>query len=356
MFLRSIFASNFRSFEEISCSFSEDINLIYGLNGSGKTNFLEAIHFSFTGKSFRTRNDNNLIKWGYDRIITSANYLKNGQKKFIKINFSKSEGKDINLNGLNRQKSQALFYETNLIVCTSESIGLIKGEPSLKRHFLDRLSLKLNRELSLIISRYNQTLKNRNILLKNYDKFKKNRNLFEILTEELINLSQIIQAERIKIATRLNSSINKITSENEQFKNLSGLYIKYEPVEISKDKVNSILKEELRRKITLIGSHIDSVTIIDKDFSVKDFSSEGEQKLASILLKLCEYDIIEEETKNVPILLIDDITSELDSYNTKLMFDYIKNKSQVFITALHELDICSGKIFRLPIFAKVVNA
>ena len=115
MFLRSIFASNFRSFDEINCTFSDDINIIYGPNGSGKTNFLEAIHFSFTGKSFRTKNDNNLIKWERDRIITEANYLKNGQKKFIKIIFSKDVGKEINLNGLNKQKFQSLFYESNLI-------------------------------------------------------------------------------------------------------------------------------------------------------------------------------------------------------------------------------------------------
>lgn len=356
MFLRIIFASYFRSFDEINCTFSDDINIIYGPNGSGKTNFLEAIYFSLTGKSFRTRIDNNLIKWESDRIITEANYLKNGQKKFIKINFSKEDGKEINFNGVNKQKSQSLFYESNLIVNTSGSVGLIKGEPSLKRHFLDRLSLKLNREYSLILSRYNQTLKNRNILLKNYEDFKKSKNLFEILTEELINLSKIIQDERTKIVNRLNLEINKITSDDEQFKNLNKIYIKYEPVEINIEKTNSLIREELRRKTTLIGSHIDNVLVIDNDFSIKDFCSEGEQKLASILLKLCEYNILEEETKNVPILLIDDITSELDSKNIELILNHIKDRSQVFITALSELNICSGKVFRLPASSKVVNA
>jgi len=348
MFLRNVFASNFRSFKELSCAFSEGVNLIYGPNGSGKTNFLEAIHFSLTGKSFRTRNDNNLIKWKKDRIVTEANYLKDGQKRFIKINFSKVEGKEINLNGLSRVKTHSLFYETNLVVFTGGSVGLVKGEPFLKRHFLDRLSLKLNREFSLIMSRYNQTLKNRNILLKNYDNLKKNENLFKILTEELVSLSKIVQNERTKIVSRLNLEINRLTSENEQFKNLNRIYIEYEPVEISMEKVNSLLKEEIRRKTTLIGSHIDNVTIVDKDFSIKDFSSEGEQKLASILLKLCELNIIEEEAKNVPILLLDDIASELDSCNAELVFNYVKNRNQVFITALCELNIYSDKIFKLP--------
>ena len=356
MFLRSIFASNFRSFDEINCTFSDDINIIYGPNGSGKTNFLEAIHFSFTGKSFRTKNDNNLIKWERDRIITEANYLKNGQKKFIKIIFSKDVGKEINLNGLNRQKFQSLFYESNLIVNTSGSVGLIKGEPSLKRHFLDRLSLKLNKEYSLILSRYNQTLKNRNALLKNYGDFKKSKNLFEILTEELINLSKIIQDERTKIVNRLNLEINKITSDFEEFKNLNRICIKYEPEEINVEKANSLIREELKRKTTLIGSHTDNVVVVDKDFSIKDFSSEGEQKLASILLKLCEYNILEEETKNVPILLIDDITSELDSKNIELILNHFKDRSQIFITALSDLNIYSGKVFRLPASSKVVNA
>jgi DNA replication and repair protein RecF len=349
MYVKDIVALSFRNFQELNAGFSEGINLIYGENGSGKTNFLEAIHFSLTGKSFRTKNDNNLIMWGRDRVLTETNYVKNGQKKFININFSTKTGKEINLNGMKRTKTQSLFYETNLVVFTPASSSIIRGEPFVKRHFLDRLSLKLNKEFALIMSRYTQTLRNRNALLKNYDKLKSSKTLFDILTEELVNLSKIIQKERLNMVSELNLQIAKITGENEQFKNLNDISIRYEPTAISKEKAESLFKEEIKRKITLLGAHIDNVNILDKDFSVRDFSSEGEQKLATILLKLCELNILENKTKNVPILIIDDIASELDLNNTQAVLKYVKDRSQVFITACLKQDITAGKIFKLPV-------
>lgn len=349
MYAREIASLNFRNFKEINAFFSEGINLIYGENGVGKTNFLEAIHFSFTGKSFRTNKDYNLIKWGENSLYTETNYVKDGQKKFIKINFFENNNKEINLNGLRRVKTKPLFYEANLVVFTPASSSLIKGEPFIRRHFFDRLSLKINKEFSIIMSRYKNTLKNRNALLKNYDKLKVSKNLFEILSEELINLSKIIQKERFNIISEMNSQIAKITSENEQFKHLSNTIIKYEPVEISKEKLEALYNEEIRRKTTLLGAHIDDINIINRNFSVRDFSSEGEQKLATILLKLCELNLLENKTKNVPILIIDDITSELDSNNISAILKYLSNRCQVFITSISEQNLTANKRFKLPV-------
>ena len=346
MFLSNLEAVNFRNYDRINCSLSKEINLIYGPNGSGKSNFLEAIHFSLTGKSYRTKNDLNMFKFGKDFINTEIKYLKDGYKKYIKIISSPQTGKEININGIRREKSTTLFYETNLIIFTPSSPQLVKGEPSIKRRFLDKIGLKTNKEFSLILSRYNQTLKRRNAILKHRVIEPRNRNLIDLLTKELIDLGKIIQSERLLIIEKLNSELERTTSSN-HFNSYSNLRVLYKPEELDTVKAGNIFKEELRRGISLIGAHLDDVIIENRGQSVKDYSSDGEQKMATIILKLCELNIIENETRNSPVLLLDDLFSELDSENSFAVISYLKDKSQIFLTSLDLISLDNIKTFHL---------
>jgi DNA replication and repair protein RecF len=346
MYLSNIEVLNFRNYDSINCAFSKEINLIHGPNGSGKTNFLEAIHFSLTGKSFRTKNDFNLIKSGKDFTKTDVKYLKDGQKKNIKILSSLQNGKEITINSVRREKSVSLFYETNLIIFSPSSTQIVRGEPSLKRRFLDRICLKINKEFVLILSRYNQTLKNRNAILKHHKVDLKNRNLIDLLTKELIDLGKIIQTERKNLVEKLNEETIKVTS-NEYFELFSNIKLIYKPTDLSSPKITAVFNEEIRRGITLIGAHLDDLIIDDKDLLVKDYSSDGEQKLVTIILKLCELNIIENETRNSSILLLDDLFSELDSKNSFNVISYLKDKSQIFLTSLEPMNLENMKTFQL---------
>jgi len=189
-------------------------------------------------------------------------------------------------------------------------------------------------------------LKRRNAILKHRVIEPRNRNLIDLLTKELIDLGKIIQSERLLIIEKLNSELERTTSSN-HFNSYSNLRVLYKPEELDTVKAGNIFKEELRRGISLIGAHLDDVIIENRGQSVKDYSSDGEQKMATIILKLCELNIIENETRNSPVLLLDDLFSELDSENSFAVISYLKDKSQIFLTSLDLISLDNIKTFHL---------
>lgn len=334
MLVSHVEADNFRSFQKVGCSFSKNLNTIIGPNGSGKTNLLELIYFALTGKGLRTTEDIDLLFTNTNFFRTEARYNKDGISKIIKISFSKENGKDINLNGRINEKTISLFYESNVVVFSPSSSQLIKGGPSVRRNFLDRILMKITKEFSMILSKYAQTLRNRNAVLKRRLKESGDDHLYEILTQNIVSFSQIIQEERKKMIDIYNESI-KLSIQTMDLPDLSEIKFVYAPFYFSARYLDQLRSEEIKKGITLIGSHLDQIHIKKEETYVKNYCSEGEQKLITFLCKLCEFQLIEKTTKNIPILLLDDLSSELDDENALKAIHSVRDRAQIFLTSLH---------------------
>jgi len=334
MLVSHVEADNFRSFQKVGCSFSKNLNTIIGPNGSGKTNLLELIYFSLTGKGLRTTDDLDLLLTKTDFLRTESKYSKDGIAKTIKILFNKENGKDITLNGRINEKTLSLFYESNLVVFSPSSSQLIKGGPAIRRNFLDRILMKLNKEFSMILSKYAQTLRNRNAVLKRRLKESGDDHLYEILTQNIVSFSQIIQEERKKMVEIFNESIIQST-QTMNLSDLADIKFIYSPFYFTVRYFDQLRYDEIKKGISLIGSHLDQVHVKKDDLYAKSYCSEGEQKLITFLCKLCEFKLIEKMTKNVPILLLDDLSSELDDENALKAIHSVRDRAQIFLTSLH---------------------
>lgn len=340
MHVSSISAWNFRSFDELIVSFPKGFIQLLGPNGSGKTNILEAIYYSLTCKSFRSRHDQDLISFNKDYFRLETEYTKDGLKKKIKVSFQKDKSRSVQLNEKEYAKSSQLFFETNVVVFTPSSSYLIKGEPNTRRHFLDRIKLKINPEFSLIMSKYKQTLQARNSLLKNITSSTMDHQMYSILTDELIRYSKLIQSERRSMLDLFNAQLKQILLEC-PLSGVETLEWLYEPFSNFSSSLRDLLNIESRRGMSLIGSHLDQLEVLFNSHLAKDYASEGETKIMTIFTKLCEFQTLEKYTKVTPVLLMDDLSSELDLNNLGKVLSFTINKTQVFVSSLNELPIKS---------------
>lgn len=346
MIVSRIEAENTRSFKHIEGSFSKNLNTIIGPNGSGKTNVLEILYFSLFAKGLRSSTDTDMLYNQSEFLRTQVNYQKDGINKTIKVILKNDNTKDLTLNGRINEKLITLFYESNVIYFSPGSSQLIKGGPIVRKNFLDRLSMKLNREFSLILSKYAQTLKNRNVLIKRRLREEGDEGLYEILTQSIIDFSKIIQEERKKMTILFNESIQQ-SVKTMDVPSLINISLQYSPYMISPRNIAHLKIEEIRRGMTTIGSHLDQIYVKNGTYDAKNYCSEGEQKIIAFLFKLCEFQLIEKNTKNIPIFLLDDLYSELDDQNAKKVLDYLYGKSQLFLTSLHIPPVSSDQVITL---------
>jgi len=331
MHLDSLQAENFRNFSAVRLSFAKHTNLVIGSNGSGKSNLLELIYFAMFSKSNRTSEDLNLIKWKEDYLRTQITFQKDGLDKTVVVSVNKEKEKKILLNNL-PEKFSVLFREGTLIVFSPSTSQLVKGLPNIRRKWLDRIMVRADREYSSVVFSYQQTLRNRKALLKRKLIQKEDYDLYDLLTTNLISLSSLIRKGRTELIKLINAMITPTLSKME-LPMFSSLTLKYYPSRMIED-LSLLAKEEIKRGVTLIGSHLDGLEVFHGDVSVRDFSSEGEQKLISFALKLCEFETIQLKTKNTPVCLIDDLFSELDEDRANLLFQYVSSVSQTIFTDL----------------------
>lgn len=353
MHVFSFFASNFRSFKEVKLILPKGMILFEGDNGSGKTNLLEGLYYSLTGKSFRTRHDVDLLTFDHDFFRTEVSFVKDGLKKKIEIAYELNLQRSITINGKECSRASQLFYETYAVVFSPSSSLLLKGGPGIRRHFLDRVNLKINPEYSLILSKYNQTLKSRNTLLKNSYSSYFDHQLYSILTDELLRYSNVIQSERSQMLEKFNFQL----IEMKKICPLPGVETvewKYHPFKHKNRSSQQLFQHESKKGTSLIGAHLDQIEVYCNQKLAKDFSSEGEIKVMSIFTKLCEFQTIEKNTKVTPVMIMDDLSSELDKSNLSKVLDFVCNKTQVILSSLEPLPAKMDLVLRLEKENKVL--
>ncbi|WP_305768632.1 DNA replication/repair protein RecF [Candidatus Epulonipiscium viviparus] len=324
MYISTLSLTNFRNYQNLSLSLSKGINIFFGDNAQGKTNVLEAIYLCATARSHRTTSEKEVIKWDSENAL--VNLMLTKQYSLSTIDFIISRRyKSVLVNKLPINKLTKLFGVLNVVFFAPENLDLIKKSPKDRRRFIDIELCQLDSMYVSQLSSYHKILKQRNCYLKqNVDNI--NYEFLDILDENLYKYAKKIFYKRSEFIKNLNTKAAAIHLE------LSGgkehLKLIYEPnvdINIFKSRLKFNRDRDIRTKTTNSGPHRDDINFLINDHSLKLFGSQGQQRTCILSIKFAQIDIITEITGETPILLLDDILSELDINRQKYLFKYINN-------------------------------
>ncbi|MGM9834652.1 MAG: DNA replication/repair protein RecF [Bacilli bacterium] len=345
MQIRQLNLVNFRNYERMNITFSPSYNLIYGNNGMGKTNLIEAIYVLALTKSFRGTVDKVLI-------MNNCEWTKieGTVKQLVDTNYQiviSSEGKKVKINNNKVVKLSEYISKINVILFNPDDLRIIKDTPSVRRKNLNIDISELNINYLKLLNTYNKTLKQRNMYLKTMNiNANTDGDYLDILTDKLIKIGMVICNYRTKFINELNSFIEEIYKK---ITNEDGLKINYISNYSSLDEkqIKELYKKNRQRDIILgktqIGIHHDDIVFLKNEKSLKDYGSEGQQKNAIISYKLAEIEIFKQHKKDCPILILDDLFSELDNTKINNLLSLLDNDIQTFITTT-DISIVDKKI------------
>lgn len=358
MKIEEISLQNYRNYEKVNLKFNKNINIIIGDNAKGKTNILESIYFLSITKSYRTKDDNNLINHNKNFFKIVGKVRDGRLLKKLEINFSNK--KKILLNGKEVPKLSNYIGIFNVIVISPEDIDIIKGSPKIRRSILNVYISQISREYIEKYNEYNKILKMRNDYLKLLQTNGiADLRYLDIITDKLIDRAVYIYSMRKNIIDSINEKITEIYTN---IINIDGLKIKYIPnIDLSDYSYEELYKKikytfsknrqkEISLGMTIYGPHRDDYMFYVENDDLKYFGSQGQQKLAVIAFKISFLKIFEEKLSKTPVLLLDDIFSELDKKRKNKLIDYINNAGQVIITTNDIRDINRKKIENFKIF------
>ncbi|MBE6072398.1 MAG: DNA replication/repair protein RecF [Clostridium butyricum] len=361
MYIKNISLMNYRNYENLQLNLSKNVNVFKGDNAQGKTNILEAIYYCAFAKSHRTSRDKELIKWDNENAYISIFVGKSRLDKKIDINILRSGKKAIKVNSIKVNKIDELFGSFNVVMFSPEDLKVVKESPSLRRKLLDMEISQINKTYYFNLVQYNKVLNERNTLLKNRNL---ENEIIEVYNLQLAKYADYIIKERLNYIDKINyygSKIhNEITSGKEK------ISLKYTSTIGNLDniksnfliKLKSNLIKDRERGLTLIGPHRDDFNIFINDIDVKTFGSQGQQRTAILTIKFASLKIIKEITGEYPVLLLDDVLSELDTSRKRYILGAIKD-IQTIITSTGIEDLKdylnnNGKIFSVS-NGKILN-
>lgn len=344
MFLKQIKLTNFRNFKKLDFKFKTPITILKGDNAQGKTNFLESIYFLASSKSNRSTQDQELILEGEDFLRVEGN-LKDGTTLEVALQLLQQDQgikKRVKVNGIPRK---VLDYSSNLVVIefSPEDINLVKGSPSLRRSHIDQVLSQIDRSYKKTLSNYEGVVINKNRLLKRIQEgFSKVDELL-FWTDQQILLGNILIEKRRAFFEFINSAERKF----------GDFRFEYKPNLISLERLKEYKQKEIFAASSLIGPHRDDFTFFLEEKDLSKFGSRGEQRTAVLDLKLTQLNYVEEVLGNRPVLLLDDIFSELDDSHRKHVAD-LSNLQQTVITTV-EWDAYLKKTFAMANVLTVEN-
>lgn len=342
MYLKKIYLKNFRNYDTLNIEFNKKINIIYGNNAQGKTNLLESIYYLSTTKSHRINNDNEIIKFNKGACKIKGIVKKNKLSDSFEISLTENN-KALKINNQEIKKvGNYITSNFNIIIFEPEDLNIIKGSPNERRNFINLELSQISNNYYNILNEYNKIIKIRNNLLKKIlNNQKVEENYFNIITNKLIEKAILIYKMRNKFVNELNLECKNIFL---YLTKTDGFFIKYLPnIEINnyeteylKEKLLEIYKKnyekEVRNATTIYGPHRDDILFYINDKNIKEFGSQGQQRIAILSTKLSEIPIYKKYKNNNPILLLDDVFSELDDIKKNSLLKYLKNDNQIIIT------------------------
>ena len=326
MIIKSLELQNFRNYEELKIEFSSGTNILYGLNAQGKTNILEAIYISATTKSHKNSKDREIIKFNNEEAHIRTVIYKNEVEEKIDMHLRKSKSKGIAINNKKIKKAAELLGLLNVVLFSPEDLGIIKNGPSERRRFIDMELCQLDNFYLYNLNNYNKIVNQRNKLIKDLYLNPDLQDTLSIWDSQLISFGSKIIERRRSFILQINEIINEIHSRLTG--NVEKLIIKYEPdvLEIEYEEKLKLSKyKDIKLKQTTVGPHRDDFSFIINDNDVRKYGSQGQQRTAALSLKLAEIELVKKTIKDTPVLLLDDVLSELDSNRQNYLLNNIKD-------------------------------
>ena len=361
MKIKSLKLQNFRNYSHLDITFNDGLNIIIGNNAQGKTNILEAIYFLSITKSNLSVNDKNCIKKDslYAKIIGVMEDKIGSKKLELLMNV---KGKKLLINNKEIKKHSEYVGNLKVIIFNPDDVRLIKEAPGNRRRFINIEISQLYSKYINILNEYNLVLKQRNEYLKVIKTGKVNELYFDILTEKLIDLADMIYRYRIDFIENINKYIGNVFNS---ISNSKGLIIKYNPsIVISnmdnlKENMLNKLKQNYEREIfmgnTLYGPHRDDFSFVLEDNDLLVYGSQGQIKMAILALKLSLIDVFKDVCGEYPVLLLDDLFSELDVEKRNKVINYLNKDIQTIVTTT-DLKNVDKRLVRNSIIYEIEDA
>ena len=338
MIIKSIELKNFRNYGQLNLSLDEGTNILFGDNAQGKTNILEAAYVSGTTKSHKGSKDKEMIRFGEQEAHLRTIVLKQQKEYQIDIHLKQNRAKGIAVNKMPLKKASELFGILNMVFFSPEDLNIIKNGPSERRRFLDLELCQLDKIYLADLTNYNKILNQRNKLLKELSFHPEYEETLDIWDLQLAQYGRQVIEYRTDFVKQLNEMIVGIHNQ------LSGgkehLEIFYEP-NVEAEKLEDALAKnrdsDLRQRTTGIGPHRDDISFIVNGIDIRRFGSQGQQRTAALSLKLSELELVKKISRDDPVLLLDDVLSELDSSRQNQLLDAIQDiQTMITCTGLED--------------------
>lgn len=343
MHIEQLKLTNYRNYDALALNFSPKINVFIGENAQGKTNVMESIYVLAMAKSHRTTNDKELIRWDSDYGKIEGAVQKRHGILPIELTITK-KGKKGKINHIEQSRLSHYIGQMNVVMFAPEDLNVVKGSPQIRRRFIDMEIGQISPVYLHDLLTFQKILKQRNHFLKmNQGKAMPDDVMYEVYNEQYIHAATQIIRKRFQFMDLLQEWAEPIHAGISQGKET--LVIKYRTVAgVEKEHTSSEIEDFLHKKlieakprefdrgVTLVGPHRDDLQFLVNGYDVQTYGSQGQQRTTALSLKLAEIELIKQETNETPILLLDDVLSELDDYRQSHLLNTIQGEVQTFVT------------------------
>lgn len=332
MIIKSIELADYRNYEELTMVFDQGTTILFGDNAQGKTNILEAVYLAATTKSHKGSKDKEIIRFGMEEAHIRTYLEKDGVEKRVDMHLRKSGSKGIAIDGQKIKRAADLLGLCNVVFFSPEDLGIIKNGPSERRRFVDMELCQLDNVYLYNLNNYNKIVNQRNKLLKDMYMSPGLKDTLSVWDMQLVVYGSKVIERRKLFIRQLNDIIYEI------HKKLSGgkeeLQIKYEPdtsIEDFENKLFINMDRDMKLKMTSVGPHRDDFSFLINGVDARKYGSQGQQRTAALSLKMAEIELVKKITNDTPVLLLDDVLSELDSSRQQLLLS-VMGDIQTIIT------------------------
>lgn len=354
MIVRSVNLKNYRNYELMNIEFSDRTNIIYGDNAQGKTNILESLYVAATTKSHRGSKDKEIIRFNNDESHIKMIVMRKGIDYRIDMHIKNNKPKGIAVNGVPLKRAVDLFGIVNMVFFSPEDLNIIKDGPSERRRFADMELSQLDKIYVNNLMQYNKVVMQRNKLLKDLFYNDENKDTLDIWDMQLVRYGSEVIRRRSEFINELNEIVSRIHSR------LSGekeeLLIEYVPSVIPEEfeqVTMSSRKKDMRFGVTSYGPHKDDIIFYINGNDVRKYGSQGQQRTAALSLKLAEIEFVKQTIHDTPVLLLDDVLSELDEKRQNFLMESIGD-IQTIVTCTGIDEFINNRVNLDRIF-KIIN-
>ena len=338
MIIQSIELNNFRNYENLQISFDEGTNILFGDNAQGKTNILEAAYLSGTTKSHKGSKDKEMIRFGEDEAHIKLTVRKQDVPYRIDMHLKKNKTKGIAVDGIPIRKASQLFGLVNVVFFSPEDLNIIKNGPSERRRFIDMELCQLDKVYVHSLVQYNKVLLQRNKLLKELGFHPEYEATLDVWDEQLVRFGKEVIKARRAFIDQLGDIIKELHTKLSGGKeNIEVIYDPDTEEEELEAAVRKSRQQDMKQKTTLAGPHRDDISFVVNGIDIRRFGSQGQQRTAALSLKLSELELVKKISRDDPVLLLDDVLSELDSSRQNQLLDAIQDiQTMITCTGLED--------------------